>query len=105
MNACMGTLNYGNRSFTHMKNPDSNTNTNGRNLLNWIEQRKDMVVLNGLTNQHKNFDSKFTYYRGNVCSQNEIMLSNNISDIHGHKPYMRTDKKVEDIVYTTKPYM
>ena len=40
-----------------------------------------MVILNGLVYNDKNFDSKFTYYRGRLRSQNDTILSNTVEDI------------------------
>lgn len=59
MNARVGDVQYENPTITHSKNPDNTVNNSGRKLLKWINQRQDMVMLNGLWN----FDSNYTFYR------------------------------------------
>ena len=78
LNARVGDISYSNITAEHCKNPDDTVNSNGRKVLNWIEQRQDMVLLNGLQSDDKRFDSKFTFYRGQSKSQNDLAFSNEI---------------------------
>lgn len=73
MNTRIGTPIYDNEMIDHTKNPDEVINENGRKLLNWIRSTQSMIILNGLVYNSKNFESKFTYFRGKVCSQNDYI--------------------------------
>ena len=77
-NARVGDVQYADPKITYCANPDSTTNSNGRQILKWIEQNQDMLLLNGLRFENKNFDSSYTFYRGRLMSQNDIAFSNNI---------------------------
>ena len=81
MNARVGTPEYNNQFFTHAMNPDPVINVNGGELLDLLERWDKMVILNGLVYNEKNFDSKFTYYRGRLRSQNDTILSYTVEDI------------------------
>ena len=39
-------------------------------------------MLNGYYDENKTFDSKFTFYRGNVRSQVDLALSNKITEVN-----------------------
>ena len=66
----------------HSLNPDININSNGRKILQLISKNQELVVPNGLLHEKKKFDSNFTYFRGNLKSQNDLALSNNIDTIN-----------------------
>ena len=50
--------------------------------MQWIKQGKEMIILNGLVTKDKSFDSKFTFYRGNLRSQNDVILANEMENIN-----------------------
>ena len=59
----LGTVNYNNPTFSHQKNPDTVINNNGGKLLKWSDERKYMILLNGLVYENKEFDSKFIFFQ------------------------------------------
>ena len=63
------------RCSEYRDNPDSETNSHGR-FLNEICSSFNCFPLNNLTHKKKFFDGKFTYYKGNKKSQNDIILGN-----------------------------
>ena len=85
MNARIGTVKYNNRLFSHNKNPDEIVNINGSRLIRWVNEKEHFVIVNGLIFNDKLFDTDFTYYRGNVRSQNDLVFSNNIDVIESMK--------------------
>jgi hypothetical protein len=74
LNSRIGTPLY-NHSLRYTVNPDGILNANGTRLIKWLTG-KHMFVVNGLINGSCQFDSKFTFYRGRTCSQNDLVLSN-----------------------------
>ena len=64
--------------------PDNTVNTNGSRLQKWLHG-KDVNILNGFKANNKTFDSKFTFFRGAACSQNDLILSNNVSIVDSVK--------------------
>ena len=81
MNARMGKISYKNPSIKHVDNPDITVNCNGRDMLRWIEDNDEMILVNGYIHEKGVFDSGFTYYRGRLRSQNDVMISNKIQNI------------------------
>ena len=65
-------------------NTDKTINTNGVGLLNYLKEKRDLVVINGCIIEDKIFDSKFTFYRGNSCSQNDLVLTNALHTIDSY---------------------
>lgn len=63
------------RCSEYRDNPDAETNSHGR-FLNEICRSFNCFPLNNLTHKKKLFDGKFTYYKGNKKSQNDIILGN-----------------------------
>ena len=88
-NARTGTISYTDSTIKHLINPDT-TNHNGRELKRFIAANEDMVVLNGYSHPLGTFDSKFTYYRGTLKSQNDVALSNKIDNITSFKIMAKT---------------
>ena len=80
-NSRIGDVYYADPGITHYTNPDNTINSSGRQLLKWIEQNQDMLLLNGLRYENKNFDSTYTFYRGRSMSQNDVAFSNDIRSI------------------------
>ena len=85
LNSRVGSIVYKNTSIQHTANPDHTVNSNGRDLLHWINNNNDMILVNGLIHGDSTFDSTFTYYRGTLRSQNDIALSNNIQNIQSFR--------------------
>ena len=50
-------------------------------LIQRLSGKKDIYIINWLVSKHKTFDSKFTFYRGNLHSQNYLVMTNNIDMI------------------------
>ena len=81
LNARVADIIYKNQLIKHNKNPDTVINTNGRNVHKWIEQRQDMVMLNGLIKENVAFDTNYTFFRGKLMSQNDLVFSNDPQSI------------------------
>jgi hypothetical protein len=81
LNSRIGSLNTNNRNYSHAQNPDNIVNMNGRKLLKWLKEYEKLVVLNGLQWKGKQFDTKHTYFRGNLTSQNDIVVTSSIENI------------------------
>ena len=76
LNSRVGILCKRNNRHSYIPNPDDVINTNGKKLLEICNNHKKFLVLNGLTDGIRTFDSKFTFYRGKVQSQVDIAMSN-----------------------------
>ena len=63
------------RDTVYETNPDSTVNDYGKKLINLCNEN-DLVIINGLKKHHGNFDTKFTFHRGNAKSQNDWCVSN-----------------------------
>ena len=61
-------------------NPDTTINSNGRKLLALCSDN-DLVLVNGLHHNGKTHDSKFTYFRGKLRSQNDWLITNTIDTV------------------------
>ena len=66
------------RQYKH--NPDPTINTNGQKLRNLLTEIPSVMILNGLVEHDKTFDTNFTFSRGKSASQIDICLTNNISN-------------------------
>ena len=75
LNSRVGTPTY-DTDLRYFDNPDSTINSNGMELINWLKGKKDAFIVNGLVTDQKNFDSKFTFFRCNLRSQNDLLISN-----------------------------
>ena len=105
LNARIGNVLYKSQSVRHKPNPDQIINSNGRNLLKWIEPRQDMVILNGLLTQCSQFDSNWTFYRGNSMSQNDLAFSNDLKSISSfeiHPKMTQSDHCPVSLTYNIK---
>ena len=69
------------RGYKYKNNPDTIVNTNGQKLLKIVKNYENIILINGLTYNDKDFDSKMTFYRGLKTSQNDTCMSNNIKII------------------------
>ena len=85
LNARVGNFVCSNSAITYQTNPDISVNPNGNKLLDWLTQHQDMIIVNGVNYCNRNFDSKFTFFRGNVRSQNDITLTNRIDKMNSLK--------------------
>ena len=66
----------------YKQNPDQIINRTGRILRDTCVANPNYVLLNGYVGRDKNFDSKFTFYRGPLRSQVDVALSNNLQHIN-----------------------
>ena len=62
-------------------NPDKVMNTNGHALNSILNEEKDFVILNGLHTSKTQCDSDFTFFRGELCSQIDIAITNSPDSI------------------------
>lgn len=85
LNSRTGSIDSHNRNFSHAQNPDKTINTNGRKLLKYLEDYDKMVLLNGLRWGDKRFDTKYTFFKGNLASQNDVVIANSIEQIDSFK--------------------
>ena len=79
MNSRIGTPSH--HKFKYKVNPDNVINTNGRKLLSIISRFEKTFVVNGVIHDEISCDSNFTYYRGNLSSQNDSGIANSIESI------------------------
>ena len=82
LNSRVGSLNVVDTIYKHVDNPDVTINTSGNTLREIYIGASDFVMLNGYYDENKTFDSKFTFYRGNVRSQVDLALSNKITEVN-----------------------
>ena len=80
----IGDMNSRIGSVPYNENPDTFVNSHGRKLRKWINNT-NMILLNGLATYYKKFESKYTFYRGKLCSQNDLVFSNDISYVDSLK--------------------
>ena len=80
MNSRIGTPKH--EQLQYHTNPDSSVNTHGRTLMRVLDENKRWCVVNGVKHNNKTFESKFTFYRGEVNSQNDLCITNCIENIH-----------------------
>ena len=66
------------RSIKYVDNIDKTINTNWVRLLDYIKEKRDLIIINGFIIEDKIFASKFTFY---TCSQNDLMLTNALHTI------------------------
>ena len=74
-------------------NPDQSCNMNGYKLLDTLNRYK-LFVLNGIVNEAKSYDSKFTCIRPRGSSQVDLALSNKIeyiNDLKIHEKLIQSD--------------
>ena len=65
-------------NVVHKDNPDGIINRNGKILREICQANSNYILLNGYSNVNKNFDSKYTFYRGALRSQVDTAISNNV---------------------------
>ena len=82
LNSRVGILDEITTRFNYIANPDTNVNLNGKNLLGICSADFNFVMRNGFSNDIKTFDSKFTFYWGNVRSEVDFAISNKVDDIN-----------------------
>jgi hypothetical protein len=64
----------------YTENPDKGLNSYGKKLLALCMKNK-LCIVNGLKIDMKTFDSKFTFFRGNLKSQNDWCITNRIQTV------------------------
>ena len=75
LNARVGNMNNTTRNNSYAANPDPLTNQNGRKL-NMILPETDMIIINGLHDPCRRFDTNYTFYRGTSRTQIDLALTN-----------------------------
>ena len=83
MNSRTGTPTSNNRVY--INNPDPVINSHGRQLLKLCKENKTCYIVNGLVIDNRYFESKLTFFRGRVSSQNDICISNNPNEIQNFR--------------------
>ena len=82
LNARIGDIRCINPAVSYRPNPDTAVNSHGKKLLKWLSHHQDMIVVNGSVFNNKICDTNFTFYRGNMKSQNDITLTNRIDRVN-----------------------
>ena len=67
--------------IAYQQNPDDKVNTNGRTLLDMLEDVESFHIVNGLKYHDLKCDSAHTYFRGKLCSQNDVCLINDLTSV------------------------
>ena len=62
--------------IVYKTNPDKVLNSNGRTLLRIMNEKKSFHILNGAQIGDLNCDTDFTFFKGELCSQNDISITN-----------------------------
>ena len=78
LNSRTGTPVY-HTEFRYLDNPDSIMNSNGIKLINWLKGKNDIFIVNGFITDGKKMESNFTFFRGNLRSQNDLVISNSLN--------------------------
>ena len=63
-------------NIVYNNNPDKVLNSNGRTLLRTLNENKSFHLLNGLQTRDLDCATDFTFFKGELCSQNDISLTN-----------------------------
>ena len=79
MNSRIGTPSH--KQIDYMVNPDNTINSHGRTLMKMMEEYKEWNIANGAIYSGRTYDTKFTFYRGDVQSQNDLCITNWIDDL------------------------
>ena len=66
--------------YQYDRNPDCVINSSGRKLMSFCSDN-DLLVVNGLRYRNRRFDTNFTYHRGNLKSQNDWCITNDIDSV------------------------
>ena len=80
MNSRTGTPKH--EQLQYVTNPDISINAHGRKLLTILDDNKRWCVVNGAKYNNRTYESKFTFHRGEVHSQNDLCITNHIENIH-----------------------
>ena len=91
MNSRFGQPPRFNGDITYKDNPDKILNTNGRTLIRILNENRTFHILNGLQFDDLDCDSEFTFFKGELCSQNDISLTNCVNMM---AQFQILDKKV-----------
>ena len=73
-----------NTMYHYAHNPDEVINSNGRKVLS-ICSENNLIIVNGLQNGGLCFDSNFTFHRGQLRSQNDWLITNNLDSVASFK--------------------
>ena len=77
-----------NTMYHYAQNPDKVINSNGRKVLS-ICSENNLTIVNGLQNSGLCFDSDFTFHRGQLRSQNDWLITNNLDSVASFKTLLR----------------
>ena len=71
-------------AYHYAHNPDNVLNSNGRKVLS-ICSENSLIIVNGLQHGGLCFDSKFTFHRGKLRSQNDWLITNALDSVASFK--------------------
>ena len=106
MNARLGQPSTSTAHITYKHNPDLNTNANGRTIMKMLEDDQSFYILNGLQYSNLECDSDFTFFRGKLCSQNDVCLMNELKVVKSFSILEKntySDHKPLAIEFSCKP--
>ena len=92
--------------IVYKSNPDKVINANGRSLLRILKEEKSYHLLNGLHYENLKSDSDFTFFRGELHSQNDIALTNNLDIISKFlilDKHLLSDHKPISVMFSVRP--
>ena len=72
------------KGINYKMNPDTVINAHGGRLMNILKEH-DILVINGIDDRNKSFDSKFTFIRKSGTSQVDLALCNHLNCIQDFK--------------------
>ena len=63
----------------YQRNPDEKVNTNGHSLVNMLTELESFYIVNGLEYRDLKCDTAHTFFRGKLCTQNDVCLVNDLT--------------------------
>ena len=93
------------KEIIHVPNPDKVINTNGRALISILNEDENFVIINGLHTDSARCESNFTFFKGELCSQIDIAMTNSpecISSFQILEKSVYSDHKPVSLSITTK---
>ena len=106
LNSRLGQPPIFNKDISYKSNSDKVVNANGRTLDRILKEERSFHVLNGLQYSDIDCDTDFTFFKGELCSQNDIALTNYVEMISGFQildKLVLSDHKPISVNITMKP--
>ena len=106
INARFGTPPRFSENIVYKANPDKVVNANGRTLLRIMNENQSFHILNGSQIGNLDCDTDFTFFKGELCSQNDVALTNcidMISDFQILDRNILSDHKPIGVTLSKKP--